>query len=55
LAAGALVELTEPDQRLIIEMSGGGGWGDPAQRDPNQIRQDRQEGLVTSALEGFPN
>lgn len=55
LTAGALVELTEPGQRLIIEMSGGGGWGDPARRDPNQVRHDHQEGLVTSALEGFPN
>jgi 5-oxoprolinase (ATP-hydrolysing)/N-methylhydantoinase A len=52
LSAGALVELTEPGQRLIVEMSGGGGWGDPAARDPERLRQDESEGLVTPAPAG---
>lgn len=55
LTAGALVELTEPDQRLIVEMSGGGGWGVAVRRDPNRVRHDLEEGLVTVAPEGFPD
>lgn len=34
-------------ERLVIEMPGGGGYGDPARRDPAQIERDRQLGLVT--------
>ena len=35
-------------RRLIIEFPGGGGWGDPAERDSAAIEQDRQLGYVTS-------
>jgi N-methylhydantoinase B len=31
---------------LRLVNSGGGGWGDPAERDPALIERDRQEGLV---------
>jgi len=33
--------------RLIIVTPGGGGWGDPAERDPERVRKDVQEGLIT--------
>jgi N-methylhydantoinase B len=34
-------------QRVRLETPGGGGWGDPAQRDPAAIVRDRANGLVT--------
>jgi N-methylhydantoinase B len=37
-------------QVLVIETPGGGGWGDPANRNPALIEHDLREGLVT--LEG---
>ncbi len=33
--------------RVRLETSGGGGWGDPAERDPAQIRTDERAGRVT--------
>jgi N-methylhydantoinase B len=33
------------DDRLILEISGGGGLGDPGDRDPAMIEQDRRAGL----------
>lgn len=33
--------------RLLVEMPGGGGYGDPAKRDPAKIARDRKLGLVT--------
>ena len=33
-------------QRIRIESPGGGGWGDPAARDPDAVRRDRQLGYV---------
>lgn len=47
LEAGALVELTRPDQRLTVEMAGGGGWGDPSRRDPARVERDVSEGLTS--------
>jgi 5-oxoprolinase (ATP-hydrolysing) len=47
LTAGRLVELTDPAQRLIVEMAGGGGWGDPKRRDPDRMQRDLSEGLIT--------
>ncbi|OYW33425.1 MAG: hypothetical protein B7Z45_08480 [Azorhizobium sp. 12-66-6] len=32
---------------VTIETSGGGGYGDPAQRDPAHLAEDLAEGLVT--------
>ena len=34
-------------ERLIIEMPGGGGLGDPAQRDPELVRDDLKNGLIS--------
>jgi N-methylhydantoinase B len=36
-----------PGERLIVEMPGGGGYGDPTQRDPERIARDVRNGLVT--------
>ena len=33
--------------RLIIEIAGAGGYGDPRQRDPASVRRDLAEGLIT--------
>jgi N-methylhydantoinase B len=38
-----------PDQRLIVESPGGGGWGDPARRPRELVARDLREGLVTAA------
>src|SRR5689334_13912167 len=37
-----------PGDRLVLESGGGGGWGDPAQRDPAAVARDVEEGFVTS-------
>ena len=34
------------DRRLIMELPGGGGFGDPAERDPDAIAHDRAQGYV---------
>jgi N-methylhydantoinase B len=33
--------------RLIVELPGGGGLGDPAKRAPERLRADVEAGLVT--------
>ena len=33
--------------RLRIETPGGGGWGDPAQREPERLHRDVEEGLIS--------
>ena len=38
-----------PDETLRIETPGGGGYGDPAARDPGLIAADLKSGLVTPA------
>ncbi len=35
------------DRRLILELPGGGGFGDPAERDPEQIENDKTQGYVS--------
>jgi N-methylhydantoinase B len=37
-----------PGDRLILESGGGGGWGDPAQRDPVAIARDAERGFATA-------
>ncbi|MBN9563093.1 MAG: hydantoinase B/oxoprolinase family protein [Alphaproteobacteria bacterium] len=38
-----------PDgDRLILEMAGGGGMGDPAERDPARVARDVRDGLVSA-------
>lgn len=39
--------LTEPDEVLLFDLPGGGGFGDPAQRDPARIQHDLETGVVT--------
>jgi N-methylhydantoinase B len=34
-------------EALVVETSGGGGYGDPAERDPDAIRRDLRDGRVT--------
>jgi N-methylhydantoinase B len=36
-----------PGDVLILESGGGGGWGDPAGRDPTAIAADLDNGFVT--------
>jgi N-methylhydantoinase B len=36
-----------PSDVLILESGGGGGWGNPADRDPEAIAADRENGFVT--------
>jgi len=33
--------------RIRLESPGGGGWGDPAERDPDAAEHDRRMGFVT--------
>lgn len=35
------------DRRLIMELPGGGGFGDPAERDPAAAEHDRAQGYIT--------
>ena len=43
--------------RLVLEIPGGGGYGDPAQRDIDAIREDVRNGLVSeaAALRDYPH
>ena len=42
-----------PGDRLLLESGGGGGWGDPARRDPAAIARDVENGFVTGGT-GIP-
>ncbi|MDR7533260.1 MAG: hydantoinase B/oxoprolinase family protein [Armatimonadota bacterium] len=44
-----LVELRAPAQEIVLETSGGSGYGDPARRRPEDLARDLQEGYVTPA------
>jgi N-methylhydantoinase B len=46
LNAKRTVELS-PEQLLVIGLPGGGGLGDPRERDPELVRQDVLDGLVS--------
>ncbi len=35
------------NKRLVLEMPGGGGFGDPTRRDPKLVRQDVLDGLIS--------
>jgi N-methylhydantoinase B len=37
------------DAQVIVRTGGGGGWGDPLERDPAAVRADVEEGLVSPA------
>jgi N-methylhydantoinase B len=47
-----------PGDRLRLELPGGGGYGDPRERDPARVRADLEDGLVSpqaaARLYGFP-
>ena len=34
--------------KLMIEMPGGGGFGDPRERDPNEVLADVRDGFVSA-------
>ena len=38
-----------PGDQVIIESPGGGGFGDPAERDPERVREDVDQGFVSEA------
>jgi N-methylhydantoinase B len=38
---------TPPETEVIVRSNGGGGWGDPLERDPERVRSDVIEGYVT--------
>jgi N-methylhydantoinase B len=39
-------EIVPAGQRMVLETAGGGGRGDPAERDPAALERDRRNGLV---------
>ena len=41
-------ETVPADRRLVLELPGGGGFGDPAQRDPEAVANDLAQGYVTA-------
>jgi N-methylhydantoinase B len=41
-----------PGDRLVLESGGGGGWGDPATRDPTAIAADAESGFASAAGDG---
>ena len=42
-------QLVPAGRRLIFELPGGGGWGDPARRSPESVDNDLAQGYVTEA------
>jgi N-methylhydantoinase B len=38
----------EPGDMFVMRTGGGGGWGDPFERDPNRVLQDVRTGLLTT-------
>ena len=45
-------QLVPADRRLILELPGGGGFGNPADRDRNAIENDEKQGYVSSPRPG---
>ncbi len=39
-----------PAQRIVVETPGAGGWGDPKQRDPAAVAEDRGSGKFSAAF-----
>lgn len=39
-----------PPFRMVMESPGGGGWGDPLQRDPERVLRDVRDGLVSAEV-----
>jgi len=40
--------ILEPDEEVIVEMPGGGGYGDPFERDPERVLRDVRDGRVSA-------
>ena len=38
---------THPGEKVIIQTAGGGGWGNSRKRDPEKVRLDVQQGLIS--------
>jgi N-methylhydantoinase B len=38
---------TPPEAEVIVRSNGGGGWGNPLERDPERVRMDVVEGYVS--------
>jgi 5-oxoprolinase (ATP-hydrolysing) len=47
-ALGGLAELRRTAQLLTVELAGGSGYGDPAERPVEEVQRDLEEGLVTA-------
>ena len=39
--------MLQPGDRLTMHYGGGGGYGDPAKRDPAALKRDIEDGYVT--------
>ena len=39
--------LAAPDSSVMVSTGGGGGWGDPLERDPARVRHDVVEEYIT--------
>lgn len=50
LEAGKATALrVPPGAVMVLETGGGGGWGDPAQRDPDAVKRDLRDGIVSES------
>jgi N-methylhydantoinase B len=43
-----LVTTLRAGDRVVFETAGGGGYGDPAARDPEQVRADLADGKISA-------
>jgi N-methylhydantoinase B len=41
------IEIMTPDEAIVSESGGGGGFGDPLDRDPERVRRDAREGYIS--------
>jgi N-methylhydantoinase B len=41
--------MLEPGEQLVLELPGGGGWGNPLERPRELVESDLRQGLVTPA------
>jgi N-methylhydantoinase B len=42
--------MVTPDQHIVVETPGAGGWGDPSGRDPEALAADRESGKFSDAF-----
>ena len=42
-------QLIPAGERVILKLPGGGGYGDPLERDPELVRRDVEDGLISPA------